>query len=75
MHDGSMTITVNSYLDKLQQTVIGRVYVEDLDDWDLNDKTFTWKQSQQGFELSQHGDVCSIMNYTILNDYSDNNER
>lgn len=57
MHDGKMTITVNSYLGKLKKTQIGRVYVEDLDDWDLGDKTFTWKDSLPGFELSPKGEV------------------
>ncbi|EGT50929.1 hypothetical protein CAEBREN_30886, partial [Caenorhabditis brenneri] len=57
MHDGRMTIHVNSYLGRLKQTVIGRVYVDDADDWDLGDKTFSWKESRPGFELSDKGDI------------------
>ncbi|KIH48545.1 hypothetical protein ANCDUO_21385, partial [Ancylostoma duodenale] len=62
MHDGKMTITVNSYLGKLKKTQIGRVYVEDLDDWDLGDKTFTWKDSLPGFELSPKGEITMDAN-------------
>ncbi|KAK6034715.1 hypothetical protein COOONC_27780 [Cooperia oncophora] len=62
MHDGKMTITVNSYLGKLKKTQIGRVYVEDLDDWDLGDKTFTWKESLPGFELSPKGEITMDAN-------------
>ncbi|WKX91422.1 hypothetical protein Q1695_009901 [Nippostrongylus brasiliensis] len=62
MHDGKMTITVNSYLGKLKKTQIGRIYVEDLDDWDLGDKTFTWKESLPGFELSPKGEITMDAN-------------
>uniref|UniRef100_A0A1I7XFP4 Cadherin domain protein n=1 Tax=Heterorhabditis bacteriophora TaxID=37862 RepID=A0A1I7XFP4_HETBA len=62
MHDGKMTITVNSYLGKLKKTNIGRVYVEDLDDWDLGDKTFTWRQSLSGFDLSPRGEITMDAN-------------
>ncbi|CAJ0930288.1 unnamed protein product, partial [Mesorhabditis belari] len=55
MHDGRMTITVNSYLGKLQKSAIGRVYVDDKDDWDLPDKRFSWKKSVPGFDLSTMG--------------------
>uniref|UniRef100_A0A914C6R2 Cadherin n=1 Tax=Acrobeloides nanus TaxID=290746 RepID=A0A914C6R2_9BILA len=56
MYDGSMTITVNSYLNQLQKTQIGRTYVEDKDDWDIVDKTFSWQKQVSGFDLdSQTG--------------------
>lgn len=51
MYDGSMTITVNSYLGQLQKTQIGRTYVEDKDDWDIVDKTFSWQKQANGFDL------------------------
>ncbi|VDN35251.1 unnamed protein product, partial [Gongylonema pulchrum] len=59
MHDGEMTIFVNSYLGHLQKTVIGRVYVEDKDDWDLPDKVFTWApgKSLPGFSLATNGEI------------------
>ncbi|VDK29704.1 unnamed protein product [Anisakis simplex] len=59
MTDGTMTIFVNSYRGKLGKTMIGRVYVEDKDDWDLPDKTFTWApgKSLPGFELASNGEV------------------
>uniref|UniRef100_A0A0K0DI32 Cadherin n=1 Tax=Angiostrongylus cantonensis TaxID=6313 RepID=A0A0K0DI32_ANGCA len=77
MHDGKMTITVNSYLGKLKRTQIGRVYVEDLDDWDLGDKTFTWKDSLPGFELSPRGEITMDANmppgsYHISSNVHDN---
>lgn len=65
MHDGHTAITVNSYLGKLGKTKIGRVYVEDLDDWDLGDKTFTWKNQAPGFEVSTSGEVTIILYYYI----------
>ncbi|GMT28644.1 hypothetical protein PFISCL1PPCAC_19941 [Pristionchus fissidentatus] len=57
MHDGHTSITVNSYMGKLGKTSIGRVYVEDLDDWDLGDKMFTWKNEAPGFEVSTNGEL------------------
>uniref|UniRef100_A0A0M3K3B8 Cadherin-related hmr-1 (inferred by orthology to a C. elegans protein) n=1 Tax=Anisakis simplex TaxID=6269 RepID=A0A0M3K3B8_ANISI len=59
MTDGTMTIFVNSYRGKLGKTMIGRVYVEDKDDWDLPDKTFTWApgKSLPGFELASNGEI------------------
>ncbi|CAB3408176.1 unnamed protein product [Caenorhabditis bovis] len=77
MHDGKMTIHVNSYLGRLKQTVIGRVFVDDADDWDLPDKTFSWKESRSGFELSPKGDITMEANmppgtYTMSANCHDN---
>lgn len=59
MKDGEMTIFVNSYRGQLAKTMIGRVYVEDKDDWDLPDKLFTWVtgRSLPGFSLAPNGEV------------------
>ena len=45
MSDGSSSILVYNYRNSLPDTEIGRVYVTDLDDWDLPDKTFAWSTS------------------------------
>ena len=44
---------VTSRQGKMPDTVVGRVYVEDPDDWDLPDKTFSWLEGEQyrHFEL------------------------
>uniref|UniRef100_A0A915Q454 Uncharacterized protein n=1 Tax=Setaria digitata TaxID=48799 RepID=A0A915Q454_9BILA len=59
MRDGEMTIFVNSYLGHLEKTIIGRVYVEDKDDWDLPDKVFSWApgKSLPGFNLAANGEI------------------
>lgn len=43
MQEGSSNIFVYNYMGEIPDTVIGRVFVEDLDDWDLPDKEFSWK--------------------------------
>ncbi|KAG8237691.1 hypothetical protein J437_LFUL017859 [Ladona fulva] len=42
MQSGSSSIFVYNYKGEAPAMDIGRVYVEDLDDWDLPDKTFIW---------------------------------
>uniref|UniRef100_A0A158Q3C5 Neural-cadherin n=1 Tax=Dracunculus medinensis TaxID=318479 RepID=A0A158Q3C5_DRAME len=64
MKDGEMTIFVNSYRGQLAKTMIGRVYVEDKDDWDLPDKLFTWVtgRSLPGFSLAPNGEITMDSN-------------
>lgn len=64
-----MTIFVNSYLGHLEKTVIGRVYVEDKDDWDLPDKVFTWApgKSLPGFSLATNGEVMIFRIFNLFN--------
>ncbi|CAG0919365.1 unnamed protein product [Notodromas monacha] len=62
MFDGYSEIVVMNYKGELPATKIGRVFVEDLDDWDLADKEFHWESVQNpNFILDQDtGDI--IMN-------------
>ncbi|KAK0427454.1 hypothetical protein QR680_010233 [Steinernema hermaphroditum] len=58
MHDGRMTIYVHSYQGRLEKTMIGRVFVEDKDDWDNGDKEYTWEdRGNSDFSLSPNGDI------------------
>uniref|UniRef100_A0A1B6C6Z7 Cadherin domain-containing protein n=1 Tax=Clastoptera arizonana TaxID=38151 RepID=A0A1B6C6Z7_9HEMI len=42
MKKGSSSVFIYNYKGELGDTEIGRVYVEDPDDWDLPDKNFLW---------------------------------
>ncbi|CAD5206401.1 unnamed protein product [Bursaphelenchus okinawaensis] len=57
MSDGAMNIEVYSYEGQLQSQSIGRVYVNDKDDWDLPDKTFEMQQSERFFTVDRQGDI------------------
>ncbi|XP_043205387.1 DE-cadherin-like isoform X2 [Amphibalanus amphitrite] len=59
MKPGSSVISVFNLEGKMPDTVIGRVYVDDPDDWDLPDKTFTFVDGdQRRFGLdSNTGDI------------------
>ena len=46
MHAGSKEITVYNYLGQAPDTPIGRIFVNDLDDWDLEDKKFYWDDAE-----------------------------
>ncbi|XP_055343968.1 neural-cadherin-like isoform X2 [Paramacrobiotus metropolitanus] len=54
MFPGSKEIFVYNYMDKINNVEIGRVHVEDKDDWDLPDKQFTWAM---GTEPSPYFDL------------------
>ncbi|EEC17239.1 Gb2-cadherin, putative [Ixodes scapularis] len=45
MHPGSKSIFVYNFKGESPPTKIGRIHVEDLDDWDLPDKTFFWENN------------------------------
>lgn len=64
-----MTINVYSYLGQLKKTNIGRVFVNDPDDWDLPDKTFTARSSPRYFTVSNSGSVCFLNAILILSVY------
>lgn len=53
MKEGKSNIFVYNYKGEAPDTEIGRIYVEDPDDWDLPDKEFDWKNGvpDQYFEL------------------------
>lgn len=53
MREGQSKIFVYNYKGEAPDTEIGRVYVEDPDDWDLPDKTFEWRDDlpDHRFEL------------------------
>lgn len=46
MQPGSKEILVYNYMGQAPDTEIGRVYVYDLDDWDLPDKKFYWETNE-----------------------------
>jgi len=47
MKEGHSSIFVYNYKGEAPDTIIGRVYVDDPDDWDLGDKVFFWKDGEQ----------------------------
>lgn len=52
MKEGSSSIFVYNYKGEAPDTEIGRVYVDDPDDWDLPDKTFYWYSNQEHAHFS-----------------------
>ncbi|CAH0562384.1 unnamed protein product [Brassicogethes aeneus] len=63
--DGESEIFVYKYEEFKQDIAIGRVYVNDPDDWDLNDKTFLLTDGDQSsFYLSQTDHSMIIMKST-----------
>lgn len=57
MQEGSSRIFVYNYNGESPDTLIGRVYVNDPDDWDLPDKKFAWRDGarHQQFDLKEDG--------------------
>uniref|UniRef100_A0A915HMD2 Uncharacterized protein n=1 Tax=Romanomermis culicivorax TaxID=13658 RepID=A0A915HMD2_ROMCU len=55
MSNGFSTIHVYNYKGQMPSSVIGRVYVDDLDDWDVIDKDFKLKKSNEYFTVTNDG--------------------
>lgn len=65
MKEGSSSIFVYNYKGEAPNTQIGRVYVDDPDDWDLPDKTFNWHDSyDQHFSLDPDTGMITMLEGT-----------
>lgn len=62
MKDGASEIFVYNYEGRAPDTEIGRVYVNDPDDWDLPDKTFKFKEPHKfpGFSLNRYTGMITM---------------
>nr|CAH7741799.1 unnamed protein product [Callosobruchus chinensis] len=65
MQPGSKEIFVYNYQGQAPETEIGRVYVYDLDDWDLPDKKFYWEGAEHPrFKLNEDTGMISMKHGT-----------
>ncbi|XP_068904354.1 neural-cadherin isoform X8 [Tenebrio molitor] len=65
MQPGSKEIFVYNYQGQAPETEIGRVYVYDLDDWDLPDKKFYWETTEHPrFKLNEDTGMISMKHGT-----------
>lgn len=63
MSPGSKHIFVYNFKGQAPPTEIGRVHVEDKDDWDLPDKTFFWEEGpQELFDVNQDTGMITMKN-------------
>lgn len=69
MEEGSSNIFVYNYKGEAPDTKIGRVYVNDPDDWDLPDKHFAWSSNFEGFDLDEHTGMITMLQGTINGTY------
>lgn len=65
MKEGESAIFVYNYKGEAPSTEIGRVYVDDPDDWDLPDKMFAWDSSlSHEFELNYRTGMITMKSGT-----------
>ncbi|XP_076032082.1 neural cadherin isoform X3 [Oratosquilla oratoria] len=65
MQPGSKDIFVYNYKGQAPETKIGRVYVYDLDDWDLGDKKFNWAtEAHPNFLLDEDDGMITMRHGT-----------
>lgn len=67
MSSGSKTIFVYNYRGQYKNIPIGRVHVEDLDDWDIQDKRYSWEDknaAHPNFALDPNNGTIYMKNVT-----------
>lgn len=71
MSDGSSSIFVYNYDGESPNVEIGRVYVNDKDDMDLDDKQFSWEEEEQaqGFSLNHDTGMITMLSGTSNGSY------
>ncbi|KAJ8874233.1 hypothetical protein PR048_025075 [Dryococelus australis] len=70
MGPGESNIFVYNYKGESPDTEIGRVYVEDPDDWDLPDKEFTWRNGNHpNFDLNSSTGMITMLHKTMEGSY------
>lgn len=72
MQEGSSEIFAYNYNGEAPDVEIGRVYVNDPDDWDLPDKTFNWKDNipDERFSLSSSDGMITLRERTPEGKYT-----
>lgn len=72
MQSGQSSIFVYNYKGEAPDTEIGRVYVNDPDDWDLPDKSFAWKDGipDDRFYLNDQTGMITMREGTEESDYT-----
>lgn len=72
MKDGTSEIFIYNYNGEAPDMEIGRVYVDDPDDWDLPDKTFNWKENipDERFSLNPSDGMITIREHTKEGKYT-----
>ena len=69
MSDGESSIFVYNYKGEAPDSEIGRVYVNDPDDWDIPDKKFNWASLHEGFQLNFDTGMITLLSGTTNNTF------
>ncbi|XP_030373740.1 DE-cadherin [Scaptodrosophila lebanonensis] len=71
MSEGSSRIFIYNYKGEAPDTDIGRVFVDDADDWDLDDKQFEWKSGipHSNFRLNPSTGMITMLEGTSEGEY------
>ncbi|XP_054736553.1 DE-cadherin [Anastrepha obliqua] len=71
MSEGSSRIFIYNYKGEAPDTDVGRVFVDDPDDWDLEDKEFRWKNGipHDNFRLNPSTGMITMLERTQEGEY------